>query len=132
MKTLVVEDEFTNRLLLQSLLARYGDCHIAVNGEEAVNAFHQAVDSRSYYNLICMDIRMPGMDGVEAVRQIRALEEEHGVLSTAGVNILMVTAMDEPKEVFQSFHALCDAYLIKPIDANKLIEELRKMELITG
>ena len=39
MRTLIVEDDFTSRLLLQSLLAQYGECHIAVNGREAVEAF---------------------------------------------------------------------------------------------
>jgi two-component system chemotaxis response regulator CheY len=130
MKTLVVEDEFSSRLLLQKILARYGECHIAVNGEEAVEAFRTARIGNAPYHLICMDIKMPGMDGVEAVRLIRKYEEQFGVLSTDGARIFMTTGVDNPKEVVESFHALCDAYLVKPIDAGKLIGELIRVRLI--
>jgi len=131
MKTLVVEDEFTSRVLMQNLLARYGACHIAVDGEEAVEAFRIALTEAAPYDLVCMDIKMPKMNGVEAVNQIRALETADGVLSSNGVKILMVTSIDDPKEVVSSFHALCDAYLIKPIKVADLSEQLRTMNLIS-
>jgi two-component system chemotaxis response regulator CheY len=71
------------------------------------------------------------MDGIEAVRQIRAVETEDGVLSTNGVKIIMQTSTDPPKQVVGSFHALCDAYLVKPIEAASLSEEIRRMGLIS-
>jgi two-component system chemotaxis response regulator CheY len=129
-KTLVVEDELTSRILLQNLLSRYGKCHIAVNGEEAVEAFRMALADAAPYDLICMDIRMPGIDGVEAARQIRAIETSDGVLSSYGTKIIMQTSVDDPKEIVQSFRALCDAYLIKPVSAARLIGELHKLTLI--
>lgn len=130
MKTLVVEDELTSRILLQNILSRYGTCHVAVNGEEAVEAFRMARVEAAPYDLICMDIRMPGMDGVEAVRQVRAIETKDGVLSSHGTKIIMQTADTDMKDIVQSFKALCDGYLIKPVSAASLIDELRKMTLI--
>jgi two-component system chemotaxis response regulator CheY len=73
------------------------------------------------YDLICMDIMMPEMDGREAVRQVRALEEAKGILSTYGSKIVMTTAVDDVREVIRCFRELCDAYLIKPIDLAKLL-----------
>ena len=70
MKTLIVEDDFTSRAVLQTFLSRYGECHIAVNGWEAVEAFRIALESGPRYDLICMDIMMPGMDGREAVQDM--------------------------------------------------------------
>jgi two-component system chemotaxis response regulator CheY len=130
MKTLVVEDEFTGRAILQGILGGFGECHVAVDAEEAIVAFRKAYDQSAPYNLVCMDIQLPGMDGIEAVKQIRAIEEEHGVLSTSGTRILMTTAADQPREVVNSFHALCDAYLTKPISASTLLNKLKSLELV--
>lgn len=130
MKTLIVEDDFTNRLLLQTFLSRYGECHLAVNGKEAVEAFQMATDNRAPYDLICMDILMPEMNGTEAVKQIRALEEVRSVLSTDGVKIFMTTSLNDMKEVIRSFQILCDAYLFKPIDIGELLRNLRSFKLV--
>jgi two-component system, chemotaxis family, chemotaxis protein CheY len=130
MKTLIVEDDFTSRLFMQTFLSRFGECHIAVNGKEAVEAFRIAIDDGSAYDLICMDIMMPEMDGQEAVKQVRALEEARGVLSNHGVKIVMTTAVTDVKEVMQSFRELCDGYLFKPIDTAKLMSELKSFQLV--
>lgn len=130
MRTLIVEDDFTSRLLLQTFLSRYGECHIAVNGKEAVAAFRAARESGQWYDLICMDIMMPEMDGQTAVKEIRALEEAGGTLSTNGAKIIMTTALDDVKSVVQSFGSLCDAYLFKPIDTGKLLGHMKDLQLI--
>ena len=130
MRTLIVEDDFTSRLLLQSLLSRYGECHIAVNGREAVDAFRRAWESGQPYDLICMDIMMPEMDGQSAVREIRACEKGQGTLSATGVKIIMTTALDDVKNVVESFKLLCDAYVFKPIDTGSLLDHLRFLRLI--
>jgi two-component system chemotaxis response regulator CheY len=130
MRTLVVEDDFTSRLLLQSFLSQYGECHIAVNGMEAVAAFQSAHSSGQHYDLICMDIMMPEMDGQTAITEIRAMEEAQGTLSTSGVKIIMTTAVDDVKSVVKSFKSLCDAYLFKPIDTQKLLFHIKEFHLV--
>ena len=95
MKTLIVEDDPTSRLLLQEYLKRYGALHVAVNGEEAVEAVRVALDVDKPYNLICLDIMMPEMDGQEALREIRALEEAKGIWSTSGAKVVMTTALGD-------------------------------------
>ena len=130
MRTLIVDDDSTSRLLLESLLGRYGECHVAVNGREAVGAFRRALESGQPYDLICMDIMMPEMDGQLAVREIRTCEAARGMLSTQGVKIVMTTALDDVKSVAESFELLCDAYVFKPIDAGNLLDHLRFLRLI--
>ncbi|MCA1987263.1 MAG: response regulator, partial [Desulfovibrio sp.] len=66
MRVLIVEDDFTSRKLMQTILSPYGDCDVAVNGREAVEAFQNALNSAKPYDLVCMDIMMPEMDGQEA------------------------------------------------------------------
>ena len=130
LRSLLVEDDFTSRLLLQTFLSRYGECHIAVNGKEAVEAFRSVLEHGERYDLICMDILMPEMDGREAVRQVRALEEEHCIFSTSGAKIIMTTTVDDIKEVFRCFKELCDAYLMKPIDLAQLHGHLKSYHLV--
>jgi two-component system chemotaxis response regulator CheY len=130
LRVLLVEDDFTSRLLLQTFLSRYGECHIAVNGKEAVDAFRAALDAGQGYDLVCMDIMMPEMDGREAVRQVRALEEARGVLSTYGARIVMTTAIGDVREVIRCFRELCDAYLMKPIDLAELLRQMRSFRLV--
>jgi two-component system chemotaxis response regulator CheY len=130
MRTLIVEDDFTSRLLLQTFLSRYGECHVAVNGKEAVEAFRLSKQNGQEYDLICMDIMMPEKDGKAAVSEIRALEEAGGTLSSSGAKIIMITALDDVKNVVDSFRALCDAYVCKPLDTAQLLRRLKSFALV--
>jgi two-component system, chemotaxis family, chemotaxis protein CheY len=130
MKTLIVEDDFTCRLLLQSFLSGFGECHVAVNGNEAVTAFKLAMSRGSPYDLICMDVVMPDVDGNEALTRIRALESERGILSSRGAKIIMTTSLSDPQQVVGAFRALCDAYLVKPVDTAELLGHLRSLRLV--
>jgi two-component system chemotaxis response regulator CheY len=130
LRVLLAEDDFSSRLLLQTFLARYGECHVAVNGREAVEAFRTALERKRRYDLVCMDIMMPEMDGAEAVRQIRAMEEADGILSNYGAKIVMTTAVDDIKSVAKCFQDLCDGYLVKPIDLAKLLSLMKSYQLV--
>jgi two-component system chemotaxis response regulator CheY len=130
LRMLLVEDDFTSRLLLQTFLSRYGNCHIAVNGREAVEAFRSAQERGEGYDLICMDIMMPEMDGQQALQQIRALEERQGVFCNRGAKIVMTTTVAQVKQVVGCFRELCDSYLLKPVDLAKLLSLMKSYELI--
>jgi two-component system, chemotaxis family, chemotaxis protein CheY len=130
MRTLVVEDDITNQILLQSFLSKYGECKVAANGKQALAAFSAAYKSGQGYDLICMDIRMPEMDGQAAIKEIRFLEEAAGKSSTNSVKIIMTTAAADMENITQSFNLLCDAYLFKPIDTGKLLGHIRDFHLV--
>jgi len=131
MKVLVVEDDFVSRKLLQKLLGHYGECDIAVNGKEAVDAFRMSMEGDDPYDLICMDIMMPGMDGQQALHEIRDLEKNKGIPETGWVKVMMTTALDDPKNVVESLYkGGAVSYLVKPIDKARLLEEVRQMGLV--
>ena len=130
MRALIAEDDFTSRLLMQKLLAPYGECHVAINGREALEAFKSARSKRRPYDLICLDIMMPEMDGQTVLREIRAIEDGAGVRLGRGVKVLMTTGLKDGKNVMQAFRDLCDGYVVKPIEKAKLLKCLREFGLI--
>ena len=130
MKTLIVEDDFTCRLLLQEIMKPFGPTHIAVNGKEALAAVGAALDANEPYDLVCMDIMMPEMDGQQCLAEIRAIEKSRGIVMSAGVKIIMTTAVGDMKNVMGAFGNMCDAYLLKPVHKEALLAELRNLQLI--
>jgi len=131
MKTLVVEDDFTSRLLLQTFLADFGECHVAVNGREAVLAFDASIKKGKPYDLICLDIMLPELSGHEVLKSIREIEERADLALEHGAKVIMTSALSDMKTVVSSFRELCDAYLVKPIDTQELVNHLRSFKLIS-
>ena len=131
MRVLIVEDDFTSRKLMQTILSPYGECDTAVNGREAVEAFQNALNSAKPYDLVCMDIMMPEMDGQEALKQIRAIERSMGVRASDEVKVVMTTALDDPKNVVEAYYkGGATSYIPKPIDRQLFIHLLRNLGLI--
>ena len=129
MKTLIVEDDLTSRTLLQELLKRFGTTHTAVNGRKAIEAVHLAFEQNEPYDLICLDIMMPEMDGQEALRQIREHEQSIGITASGGAKIVMTTALSDVDNVKQAAKNKCDYFLAKPIQKDKLMEIAALAEL---
>ncbi|RII30637.1 MAG: response regulator [Geobacter sp.] len=131
MKCLIVEDDLISRRILKELLSPFCDCDIAVNGDEAITSFKLAHDGKHPYDLICMDIMMPVIDGKEALLRIRKLEKEMGIPPQFEVKVVMTSALDDPRTIVQSFYTSgATSYLVKPISKKKLMTELRQLGLL--
>jgi two-component system chemotaxis response regulator CheY len=130
MRVLIAEDDFASRKFMLRFLSKYGECDITVDGQEAVEAFTMALDENEGYDLICLDIMMPGLDGYQALKKIREIEKEKYVPEDKAVKIIMTTALNEGKNVTKAFELGCTAYAGKPIDQDKFENVLRKFELI--
>jgi len=130
MRILIVEDEASSRHLLTSFLKPYGDCTTTEDGLEAVQAFTNALTEGNPFSLVCLDIKLPSMDGMEVLKKIRAMEEEMGILVGDGVKIIMTTALNDHKKIMEAFNAQAEVYLQKPINKQKLIDHMKKLNLI--
>lgn len=130
MRVLIVDDDFISRRLMQKMLSEHGECDIAVDGAEAIKAFKLAWEEGRPYDLICMDIVMPNLDGQQALKSIRILEKDMSVDRSREVKIIMTTSLGDPENVSDAiFRGGATAYLIKPISKPNLLSELRKLEL---
>jgi two-component system chemotaxis response regulator CheY len=127
LRILIVEDDFASRLLLQKLLGRVGECHLAVDGQEGVAKFAEALTAGTPYDLVCLDIMLPKLDGQQVLQEMRRLEAERGVVSSRGAKIVMVTAMVDMKNVMSAYRSLCDGYLSKPVTGAALNQALHEL-----
>lgn len=124
---LIVDDDITCRELLSILLSPYAQCDMAYNGREAVGAYRMALDSGNPYDLICLDIMMPEMDGHSTLRAIREIEKERHILGSDGVPVLMLTASEDPKDCIKAFTEGCECYVPKPIQEKSLMVEVHRL-----
>lgn len=131
MKILIVEDDLTTREMMIGILSEYGSYETAENGKLGVEMFLSALDKGEPYNLICLDIIMPEMDGQEALKLIREKEKSMGVTMDNEVKIIMTTTVDTSEGVYDAYYkGGCTAYLIKPVVKKKLVGLLKQFELI--
>jgi CheY-like chemotaxis protein len=115
---LVAEDNEINALLARSLLTRLGHRPTLVgNGDAAVEAWRAALAAEARYDLVLMDVHMPGSDGIAAARHIRAIEAERSARRTP-VIALTANALDEDRDACLT--AGMDGFLTKPLDRERL------------
>jgi signal transduction histidine kinase/CheY-like chemotaxis protein len=113
---LIAEDNDINALLAQALLAKLGHIPTVVgDGISALTAVATAHAVGAPYDLVLMDLHLPGMDGLEATRRIRALEDEGGRVPIVA---LTANAFAEDREACRE--AGMDGFVVKPFDRDRL------------
>lgn len=129
MKVLIAEDDFTNRRYMTRFMKQYSDVDTAEDGSEAVDAFLLAVKKREYYDLALLDVMMPNMNGIEALKAIRAIEQENQVDREDICKVIMISALNEGNDVQRALDLGCNGYANKPVRFDKLIEVMKKLKL---
>ena len=128
MKCLIVDDEVFCREFVATLLRDIADCDQASDGGAALTKFTQAQKSDDPYDLVILDIMMPGMSGHDTAKAIRALEKDEQ--SSKKVNIIMLTALNSANDAMESFcEAQSAAYLVKPVSRDGLFNVISKLGL---
>lgn len=130
MNILIVEDDFVSRKFMAKFLSKYGTCQAAEDGELAINMYKEAVKNGKPFDLICMDILMPKLDGYETLEQIRKFEEEQGFTRQQEVKVIMTSGMDTSTNAMKAFELGCVAYTSKPIDIVQFDNLLQELHLI--
>ena len=119
MRILVVEDDREISRLIETCLKIEGyEVFIASNGEEALQ-----LAAAEPLNLILMDVMMPQMDGMDALKRLKEDKK------TAGIPVVMLTAKTTSEEIVQSLQAGADLHLIKPFTCSELTAIIRRIYL---
>jgi PAS domain S-box-containing protein len=123
---LVAEDNEINALLARALLTRLGHYPtMASTGEAAVESWLAARAAGTPYDLVLMDVQMPGMDGLEAARRIRSSEAESKMAPT---RILALTANAFPEDREAALAAGMNDLLVKPLDPERLRQAIEAVQ----
>jgi len=130
MKSLVADDVLVIRRLIQRVLSKYGKCDESINGRETLAKFIDGHKQNETYDLICLDILMPQKDGLQVLKEIREYESQNQIPESKHVKILMTTILHETSVVNQALEYGCDGYMVKPIQLDKLLAQIRKFGLI--
>lgn len=131
MKTLVVDDELTTRMMLKKILEPFGVCDTISDGKEAIKAYWMAMKEKLPYDLICLDILMPEVNGKVVLQKIREIEKKSGIAEHQKVTIFMVTSINDSKMIMDTIVKYgCDSYILKPISKTKVLAKLKQFELI--
>ena len=125
MRILVVDDEVVSKAKLSKIMEQYGQCDSAANGGEALEMVEAALEEGQPYQLVTLDIAMPGMDGMEVLDRLRKLEQQKNHSS----RILMVSSHAQRDLVSECIQFGCDDYLIKPIRPEDIKKKLRIFSL---
>lgn len=130
MRILIAEDEIISRRFIEKFMGNYGECDITIDGSEAIDAFELALEEEEPYDLVCLDIMMPDVDGLQALKEIRSLESNYNIEESNKVKIIMTTALNDVKNIKYAFDQGSEGYAVKPIDTKKLLQVMDRLGLL--
>lgn len=121
MRILIADDDAFSRRVLKKMLAPWGDAEFAVDGMDVLTKFKEARDEGTPYDLLCLDINMPRLDGQRAVELLREMEPDDGPQTV----VIMISGDSTADNVIHAkVKGHCAAFLVKPIDKDRLFAAL--------
>ena len=131
-RVLIAEDDMIGRRMIKRFMEQHATCELAVDGLEALNLFAESLQKGTPYDLICLDIMMPQLDGLKVLRAIRDMEAKQGIPEPQRARIIMTTALNDRKTVMEAYALGCVGYAWKPIDLEKFEAVLREIGFLEG
>lgn len=129
-RILIADDELLMRKLMTRLLKAWGEVEVVSTGDEAERLWLNAYEQEKPYDLVSLDINMPGQhDGQQVLTVLRNHEERHGIYGFDRCKVIMTTGYRDAENVMDSFRSQVDAYLVKPIHPDFLTTTLLDLGL---
>lgn len=124
-RILVVDDQEVARTAISAVMEKHGYVDTADNGQEALSLYVAAVDDDWSYDLICLDVTMPGLlNGYQVVRCVRAHEEKFGI--SRPVPVVIISSHDNLLAVARKMNTAADDYITKPFTRTRLDEIVQR------
>lgn len=125
MRVLIAEDDPASAVYLKKVLSAYGECCVATDGLQTIEEFIRAYEAGASYNLVCLDIMLPRIDGIQVLNMI---QETLGQSNMNGeTKIIMVSALNDHETVENVAEGGCDAFLWKPVSIERIESVLKEL-----
>lgn len=126
MRSLVIDDEPTARLQLRFLLESRGPVDEAPDAIAGLQRIRDAVADNDPYDLVCIDLSMPGPSGIDAIKMVQEVDTKlrHG----KHTNVVVVTASDDQKDIRAALHQHVDGYLLKPVTPGQIVDTIDPLD----
>jgi two-component system chemotaxis response regulator CheY len=131
-RILIVDDSASIREQFIAILAPLAECHVASNGQEAVDLIRKTQGKGKNFDLVIMDVIMPEKDGLTAVKEIREYEKAQGWSGKNTLTIVIATTIKDPSRILiAQYECGADAYIAKPFTEKTVLQTLRNNGLRT-
>lgn len=130
MKIMVIDDIMMNILVLKQAAKSFGTVDGFQDWEAGLTALRGAYCLGAQYDLLFLDILMPGRNGLEVLKDVQALGRQHAI--GRKTKVVMLTSISEPGSVREAIRLGAAGYVLKPIEAERIHDELRRITTGTG
>lgn len=126
-----MDDEFVALTKLTALLSKYGKCDAAANSSQALDLFDDAIFNFQPYNLITIDIELPGINGIDTLKKVREWEKRNNIQLEKGVKVMMMSAAEVSASTFPNLNEGCEEFIPKPFNGHSIAGILNRFGLIS-
>ncbi|HNW88207.1 MAG TPA: response regulator [Bacteroidales bacterium] len=124
MKTLIIDDELQAYDCVKNMLGCYD---VAETGLIGIEYAETALKVNSYYNLILLDVVIPGLNGIEVIKRLRDLEKHYNIKSIREAKIIVVSSRRDEPAILEAFRNGATGWIEKPVVTDILITKLKNL-----
>ncbi|MCP3875323.1 MAG: HDOD domain-containing protein [Desulfobacteraceae bacterium] len=127
MKTLIIDDAKISRKVIQKIMEPISECQMSDDGKKGFAIYEKAVEQKKPFDLLTLDVSMPGVSGLKVLNEIRRKEQKMKISKAKKAKIIMVTSRMDTATIKKCIKLGCNGYLTKPINKYLLLKSLEGM-----
>jgi len=129
-KALIVEDVLLIQRLIERFMVSHADCITVADGKMALDLFTSHYFNGDPFNLVCLDIYLPKVNGLAVLENIRNFENEIRLSEEEKSKVIMISSLSNQNMIKKAKTLGCNGYITKPFSKEDVVEELTRLGLI--
>jgi two-component system, chemotaxis family, chemotaxis protein CheY len=125
LKMLIVDDVLMNVMMLRSAVAEFGEADISQDPNQALDTLRAAYAAGAPYDLLFLDIMMPGMSGLDVLKVVGKMGRSYA--TPTRTKVIMVTSQAERNSIVSAISEGAAGYILKPFQPARIREEVRRL-----